>query len=313
MKSHISKFVVALGLFMAGVVGLSWSENAFATKIHLRINPVSLEHELDPGGTASGSFNVNNDGDNVIYYHAKATPYYLTSTDDGGLDVSYDKESTYTQIANWVTFENPDGEIAPNSQVEIKYTISVPKDAPGGGQYSALLVAASDIKDEDLKEQTSVSEIANVGPVVYAKVSGDIITTGEIISNEINGFLFNPPITASTKVKNTGNVHADATYILRVFPIFGGESIYNNEEHPGTATLLPGSTRYFTASWSADEGAPSIGIYKVQSEVKIFDEVSKVEKVVIICPVWVLILIAVFILAMIFWIVSRAKARKAAA
>ncbi|MBQ3467998.1 hypothetical protein IJH19_00420 [Candidatus Saccharibacteria bacterium] len=313
MKSPVTKFVLALGILAAGLISLNWTEDVSATKVHLRVSPVSLEHDLDPGESTTGSFNVFNDGDNTLYYHAAASPYYLSSTDKGGLDVSYNKESTYTQIANWITFTSPDGEIAPGGKAEIKYKITVPKDAPGGGQYAALLVATRDTKEDAAKKDTSVSEVANVGPVVYAKISGDIITKGEITSNEINGFLFAPPITASSKVKNSGNVHADATYIMRVYPLFSNETIYNNEEHPGIATLLPDSTRYFTASWSADEGAPSIGIYRVQSEVKISDTVSKVEKLVIICPMWVLILIIIFILAVIFWIVSRVKARKAAA
>lgn len=312
MKKIIFKAGILAAVFSAiAICGFANSTDVSATKVHLRITPVSLEHEMNPGTTKSGTFTVYNDADNTLHYNVSASPYYVTSKDDGGLDVSYNKESTHTQIVDWVTFTNGSGEIGPNSQVEIGYTVKVPNNAPGGGQYAALLVSATDSEGNDLADGSNISEVANVGPVLYAKISGDIITTGDILSNDINGFLFNPPITASSKVQNTGNVHADATYIMRVYPIFGGESIYNNEEHPGTATLLPDSTRYYTTSWTADEGAPSIGIYKVQSEVRIFDQVSKVEKVVIICPMWVLILIIIFILAVIFWIVSRAKARKA--
>lgn len=312
MKKSITKFVLAVGLFAAGVICIGHAENVSATKIHLRVSPTGLEHDLNPGDKVDGTFTVENDGDNILYYSTKATPYYATSKDDSNsIDVSYDKESTFTQIANWITFANPEGQIEPNSSIEIKYTINVPESTPGGGQYSALLVTTRDTKnDVNNNDVSSVSEVASIGPVVYAKVSGNIIEKGEIISNEINGFMFNPPISASSKVKNTGNVHAKVTYTLRVYPLFSNESIYNNEENPGTATVLPEGTRYYTASWTAEQGAPSIGIYKVQSEVKIFDQVSKIEKIVIICPMWVLILIAVFIIAVIFWIIARAKGRK---
>ena len=72
--------------------------------------------------------------------------------------------------------------------------------------------------------------------------------------------------------------------------------------------ILPESKQYYSLSW---DNAPSIGIYRAVSEIKYLDKVDKIEKLVIICPMWVLILILVFIAAVVFWLVSRAKARKA--
>ena len=311
MEKHITKFVLALGVFMAGLLGLSRVEDVQADQLHMKVTPVSFEYDLDPGSKQSGSFTVMNEGSSSVYYQAEAKPYFIADKEGGGIDVSYDKESTHTQIANWVKFDVPSGEIAPNSSIEVNFTIEVPEDAPGGGQYTALMVSNSETKPDS--NGISISEVANIGPVVYAKVSGNTIAKGEILSNEIEGFRFEPPISASATVRNDGNVHADVTYTMHVYPLFGGESIYNNEDRPARTTVLPGTTRFYTVSWTADQGAPSVGIYKVQSEVKMFDQVSNIEKIVIICPMWVLIIITIFILALIFWIISRVKARKAEA
>ena len=309
MNKHISKFVLALGFFVAGVISLNRVEDVSAGQVHLKVTPVSFEYDLDPGSSQNGTFIVSNKGDKTVYYNTKATPYYATDGKDGGIDVSYDKKSTHTQIADWVTFESPTGQIEPNSSIEVKFTINVPEDAPGGGQYAALMISNSDDSPKE-SDGISISEIANIGPVVYAKVSGDITTKGEILSHNVDGFRFEPPISASSTVHNSGNVHAEATYTLRVFPLFSSESIYNNEEKPASITVLPDSTRFYTVAWTTENGAPSLGIFKVESEVKIFDEVSKIEKTVIICPIWVLISVGVFIIALVFWIVFRVKSRK---
>ena len=309
MNKHISKFVLVLGFLAAGIMSLGRTEDVSASQVYLKVTPVSFEYELDPGSSQRGTFIVANKGDKPVYYEAKATPYYATESKENGLTVSYDKRGTHTQIADWVTFEAPSGQIDAKSSIEINFTINVPEDAPGGGQYAALMVSNS---DENPKEASgiSISEIASIGPVVYAKVNGDIITKGEILSHDTDGFRFEPPISVNSTVKNNGNVHADVTCTLKVYPFFGGESIYNNEDDPASITVLPESTRFYSVAWTAEKGAPSAGIFKVESEVKIFDQVSTIKKVVIICPMWILISVGAFIIALIFWIVFRFKARK---
>lgn len=309
MNKHLSKIVIVLGIFVSGLVGIFHTEDAVASQVYLNVTPVSFHYTLDPGDSQSGNFLVSNKGDKTIYYEAKAVPYYATE-EDGNMKVFYDQKSSHTEIADWVTFENQSGQIEPGSSAEIKFTIDVPSDAHGGGQYAALIVSNS---SENPRETggISISEVANIGPVVYAKINGDIVTKGEIISHDIQGFRFEPPISATSIVKNEGNVHAEAIYTMRVYPLFSDESIYSNEERPASITVLPGATRYYSVTWTADKGAPSIGVYKVKSEVQMFDQFSTLEKIVIICPMWVMITVGAFIVALIFWIIIRVKSRKA--
>ncbi len=309
MNKHFLRYLLSLGLLVSGIIAVNRIDNASAKEINIQVSPASFEYSFEPGETISGEFTFTNRGDTTIDYEAKSSPYQSTADDNGGQKVDYETENNYTQISKWVTFsDNSNGTLNPGEDARIKFTISVPKDVPAGGQYTALLVN-SKASVEKSSNGTDITENASIGPVVYAKVNGATRETAEIIKNDMDGFIFNPPITVNSIVKNTGNVHAEATYIMRVFPFFGSESIYNNEENPSTVMVLPEATRYYNLSW---DGAPAIGIYKVQSEVKIFDQVSKIEKIVIICPMWVLILIGVFILAVIFWIISRAKSRKKA-
>ena len=307
MKKHISKFVVALGIFAAGIIGLSRVDNAAAEVISLQVVPSYFQLDLKPGEVYNGTFTVLNDGSGDVNLSTSISPYSAKNDEDGSYKVSFDTESEYSMITGWTAVNNKNVVIKKGESAEVNFTVTVPLDAPGGGQYEFISVTSSSGTGTDA---VSIGQNATIGTIIYAKVDGDTRRTGSIITNNVRGFTFSPPISADTTVENTGNVHTNASYILRVYPFFGGESLYNNEDNPAEQTLLPGTKRHYVSSW---ENSPSIGIYKVQSEVRIFDDISKVEKIVIICPMWVLILIIVFIAAAVFWFVSRAKSRKSAA
>lgn len=305
MRKHLLKFVVAVGLFAAGVIGITHTEDAYADTISLQVIPGYFEIDLKPGEVYKNKFRVINDGSGDVSLKTDISPYAAKNGEGGEYQINFNDESEYSMITNWTSIADDTIVVKKGEDKEVEFTITVPNDASGRGQYEYLSVMAS---SKPSTEGVSIAQNAVVGTVIYAKVDGaEVRRSGSISSHDINGFLFSPPISAASTVENKGNVHATAYYTLRVFPLFGGDSIYNNEDSPESQTLLPSTKRFYTAKW---DSAPSIGIFKVESEVKIFDEVSKIEKLVIICPMWVLILVCVFILAVIFWIVSRVKSRK---
>lgn len=312
MKKHLSIAVFGLGLFMATIIGVSRTENVSATKMSIRVTPKTYNLTLEPGKTYTEEFEVRNDGDMATSYFTEVKPYQVDDSEEAKYSAVYDVKNGYTEIIDWINvIEGKEATIEPGESATVKFSITVPMDAPGGGQYATPLVTTKQNVESNSKG-ASIGQNLSIGPVIYAKVNGATRTDGKIISNDTNGFLFNPPISANVTVKNEGNVHTDMIHTMKVFPIFSGESIYSNEDNPSRAVILPNTTRYNSISWTTEQGAPSIGVFKVQSEVKIFDEVSKIEKIVIICPMWVLILVIIFLLALIFWLISRAKSRKKA-
>ena len=148
--------------------------------------------------------------------------------------------------------------------------------------------------------------VRRLGYLVYGNVNGDIIRTAKILENKIPSFIFDPPIIATSVVENTGNVYTKASYTLQVFPLFSDEEIYTTEENPDGNILFPETKRYSEISW---EGAPALGIFRVKQTIKIFDEVSEVEKLVFLCPLWFIAIILLLIFLIIFWIVSRVRGR----
>ncbi len=311
MKSNhfVRKALVALLAMVASVVASgSFVSMASAVDIpdyRLQVTPSfnEIEKSLKPGETYTGKFKAQNTGSKEFRYEVDFAPYSIV---DENYSIDSQTESDYTQLSKWITVDKPSGTIEPDSEVGIEYTIRVPRDVAAGGQY-ALINVKMLTDDGEQTEGSAFKVIQQIGFRVLASIDGTTRKTASITDNKVPGFIFNPPITVSSVVNNSGNIHAKATYVLQVFPLFGDEEVYTNEENPVELTILPETKRYNELSW---DGAPHLGIFRVKQTVKIFDEVSVTEKLVFLCPIWFLFIVLLLIFCVIFWIVSRVRSRR---
>lgn len=283
------------------------------------VSPQDQEYVLTPGQSVTGEVEAINpsDAEGNFYYIAEVVPYSVS--DDGKYTMNFEATDDHTDIVNWVTMSDDNesgvkevhGVLEPGETKKAYYTITVPKDARGGGQYFAVRVK-TDVDAAQKAENNDtvvIKEVIGIASLVYVEVSGDIVVKGEITNNNIPSFFLTPPINASFVVKNEGNTHAKISYFLQVFPLFSDEEIYTTEEKMDTKYVLPGASRAITQSWNS---TPSIGIFKVRQTVyydSLDNEPSVTEKIVIVCPVWLLFVIFFLIAALIIWIVMRVKAR----
>lgn len=291
-------FCYSLGLFSVD------ASAADTPAYRLQISPTQNNlGEIDPGGTYTGKVKVQNTGTEDFDFKIEVAPYTVKSDQ---YDPDYTTVNEYTEIADWITLSTESGHVGADGQEEVEFTVKVPDDAPGKAQGAALLVSLVEDNDSDV---TSVQTIRQAAFPIFANVTGDTRKTAEIVSNRVPNLLFTPPVIASSVVKNTGNIYTVAEYTLDVESFFGGKDVFTTPEEDRKEIIFPDTERYNEVSW---EGAPQIGLFKVKQTVKIFDEVSEVEKVVFLCPLWFLILIIAIIGVIIFWIVSRILKRKSA-
>ncbi len=308
-KISIKMTLVLLAAFLVSVFGTS--SRVAASGRAIAISPTSQKIVLVPGETYRGGFEVVNpygaDGD--LHYTARTSSFsQIASTDskDDYGDVDFETKTNMNTIVDWTTLENATGTVEPNGQKTITFKIAVPEDAPAGGQYMAILVREDPKYTKSNTDSLSVNEVMQMAFVVYAEVSGETRRDAEILENNIPSFLFSNQLQATSRVKNDGNIHADATYTFQVWPMFSDEEICTNEEKPNTSFIMPGTERYHTESCQL----PLVGIFRAKQTVKIFGEESIVERTVLVCPVWLLFLVIFVIVAMIIWLVMKAKARK---
>ncbi|MBQ3353328.1 hypothetical protein IJG89_03250 [Candidatus Saccharibacteria bacterium] len=268
--------------------------------------PMSQRINLQAGETYEGSITVVNPADSTedFAYQISVLPYGVTGTDNAADLVT---DTNYTVISKWITVLEPSGKIAPNESKEIKFTINVPENAPAGGQYAAIAVSSD--ADTSASEGVSVQNVFELASIIYAHVAGETVHDGEIVENNIPGFVTSAPVTLSAYITNRGNIHEDATFIIKVSDFFSGQVILPTEENEGqyNEIIMPDSERYIEREIS---DLPSLGVVKVSQTIYYNGEVSQEEKEIIICPLWFIALVLLTITAIIFTIVQIVKKHK---
>lgn len=314
VKNFFGRGVFALAVTAATLVGtplLGTQANVYAEEdnspaYRLQMSPTAQDIELAPGSNYEGTFKVQNTGSKELKYKVSVAPY---SVKDEDYTPDYSTSTDYTMLSSWITLSEEGGTLEPNSSAEIKYSVKVPNNVSGGGQYAVIFAQLVDDSEESATTEggAAIKAVNRVGMLLYADIDGESRKEGSVVENKIPSFLFNPPITATSLVENTGNIHANATYILQVYPLFSDEEVYTNEENPSVRRIMPETRHFNSVSW---DGAPQLGIFKVKQTVKIFDKVSVEEKTVFLCPIWFLFIIILIIVMAIFWVVMRIRNRK---
>ncbi len=301
------KYVLGtVALVLAAVFCGTFHQAAAAEEIpkqRIQLAPAKMDlKDLKPGETRETTLRVQNTGSEKLEYEVSVTPYSVVGED---YEQDFNSETNYTDIVKWITLSKSSGEVEPDKQDEVTVTVKVPQDVPAGGQYATIMVRMrEDTSEKEDDGSSSITAYKQVGSILFANVDGKTRKEGSIQENKVPSFVFAPPISATSIVENKGNVHENATYILQVYPLFGGEEVYSNEEKPTVIPILPETRRLNTLTW---EGAPKLGIFKVKQTVKFLDQTSVTEKVLFICPIWFLLIVLAVIFLVIFWIITRVR------
>ena len=280
------------------------------------VSPMDEKIVLNPGDEYSSSLEIfiPDKYENDIKYNVEIAPYFVDENYNNDFNNTY---GTNNELVKWISFDTPEkGRLSPGQKATIVYTINVPEDAAGGGQYASVLVSADSWQDtEESIDNGDNSDVVGaalreekkIAHTIYAEITGDITRQGEIVETNVSGFLLSGNIFGSSMIKNTGNVHGDAKYTLQVFPLFSDEEIYTNEEQPQDRTILPDRTLYNETAWA---NTPAMGIFNVIYTVEFEGVTTQVSKMVIKCPVWLLFIIIFGIITLIIWFFLIAKKRR---
>lgn len=250
------------------------------------VTPMAQRFELKPGEVFEGSIKVTNSADakSDLYYKAAVTPYSVIGAEYAA-DLS--TMSNYSAIVDWIKIENPTGKLAPNESTQVKFKITVPENAAGGGQYATIAISsdAQAAKSEGL----TVNNIFEMASVVYGNVDGEIVHEGEILENNIPGFVMATPVRTTASVTNNGNVHEDAKITITAKNALTGEQILADTDEDGqhNEIIMPGTERYVVEEVG---DLPAVGVVHIEQTVTYLGETSYQAADVVICPIWFLVL-----------------------
>lgn len=306
---RIKYLLTAVGLAILPIFG--WvSTLAVGNSSSLTVSPPNQQIVLMPGEAYKGAITVSNsnEAENDLVYSVSVGSFSQKRSEDSKDDygtVDTETKTGYNQMMDWIVLEKEEGVVAPNSSDTVPFSIVVPDDAPAGGQYATINIQ-DDTKRGENNGNVTIESKTRIASIIYAEVAGETRNEGEINVNNIPSFLMNTGLETTSVVKNNGNVHAIAEYVLQVWPLFGDEEICTNEEKPATSLIMPETERYHTESCSL----PMAGIFRAKQTVKIFGETSIVERTVVVCPIWLLFIIIFVMFALVFYFIAKAKARK---
>ena len=262
--------------------------------------PMSQRLNLVPGETIEGSIKIVNPADATgdFSYKTSIMPYGVVGND---YTADLTTDTTYTAISKWITILEPTGKIAPNETKEVKFTITVPKDAPAGGQYAAIAVSSDD--NSSASNGVTVQNVFELASIIYAQVEGETRHEGEVLENNIPGFVMTPPVTLSALITNRGNVHENATFVITVSNFFTGEVILPTEENEGeySEVIMPDTERFIEREI---DNLPALGVVKVSQTIYYRGVKNVEEKEIVICPIWFIALVVLTIVTLIITIVQ---------
>ena len=285
-----------LGILASAFVLVGFAANAFAT-VFLTVSPPYEKISLIPGQSTKATFKISSPANSsgIGKYKLSVSPFSINGEDNSAI---FENNGDYNKIVDWITLDWEEGELEPNQTVEVGVQIDTPIDAPAGGQYAAILVSSdnNDVKEDEF----NIQNYYQIAHLIYADVAGETIRKGDISNVSLTSFLFSGNITAGAVIRNDGNVHSNALHTLKILPLFGDEEYYTNEEGPEQTLIMPNGTRYASISW---DKTPPIGIFRASYKVEFEGVKREVSRLVIVCPLWLLFVIALIIVILAGWFV----------
>lgn len=271
--------------------------------IVMSLRPSEQDIDLKPGQHFEGSVVVYNVGKVPFSFKASAAPYQVKNND---YEQDFTSTSESTRLANWIKFPVTDFTVKPNQSAEVKFVIDVPEDMPGGGQYAAIIIRT----DEAKQQSGGVDVIGQIAALLYAHIEGDELRANGFVQNyQFPSLMFGDEFKISSVIENTGNVDFRVTETLSVKDFFTNREAItpdsvNEAGYPigtTTATVLPGTARTFKMTWKE---APQLGLFRVKHTISYLDQNQETEKIVIICPLWLIVFGLIIIALMVIWLIT---------
>ncbi len=291
------------------MLGLKSDASALAPgDIVMQINPSEQEIDLLPGTVTTNTLKIQNIGRLGFSVNMLVKPYQVTNE---AYDPDFYTEESYTLLKNWITFSENEFYLEAGAEKEVTYTVTVPDDIPGGGQYAAIIAETRDGMDPN----ATFRVVSQLACLVFAHVAGEEHVGGVLMSHSLPSFILGSDFSSNATIKNDGNVDFRATQTLTIYDFFKNTVVFSpdyvaeNGKTPGRATpiILPETSRSSRLTW---EGAPQLGVFRAVQTISFLDQNYTFEQIVFICPIWLAGIFIFMIALMVFWIIRRLRGRR---
>lgn len=303
MRKIDSILLASLGILFLGIMPASIFVNSAQAKDSpmMQVAPVIEEFSLDPASQEEKHITVTNQSDQNLKIQIYFAPYsILNDTSD------FESESEYTQIYHWLKVKDDNSDykdaadftIQPNSAKDIYYRVNVPESAPGGSQHACLFVET--IPEE--AESSGITTVSRTAVKIFADVSGETVKDAEILNLNTDTFVIDGKVTATTTVKNIGNIDIKPALTLKLSTL-SGETVFSDTK---SVMIFPENEANIKVEWP---NTPAFGVYHLIAITNVLGKNSTIEKTIIILPSWFIILF-IAVLVLIIVLLTKFKRKK---
>jgi hypothetical protein len=305
MTSHLRKWwvVVVLVAVAAGLVLTVLPRIASAADApqSLTLAPASSSPSVAPGGAVRATMNVLNDADDGYSVAVYANPYYVRGA-------NYDPHFTAlpgtTDASHWVTFDKTLYEVPGHKLINVPYTLRVPSGTAPGGYYAVIFVERQTTGGDGVQTRS------RVGNILYITVEGAVRTGGSVAALRLPRIVTGTSAAIGVQVSNTGGVHFLTDAVFSARNMFGKEVLRTDVQR----MVLPQTVRDISVPW---KGLSPFGIYRVSRSATVAGKRQQLpDTTVLVAQPWVIamfgVLCAIWIMALIRWLVRRRARRRAA-
>ncbi len=184
----------------------------------MTITPPTVSQTLDPGGRAEGTMKLINDTDVPLTFQATVRDFMVE--DNFGTPTLLPPSTLSRRFsgAAWVGIVPDTFTVKPRDKEIMHYYLQVPADARPGGHYAAVVFKPTNAVGVT---GTGASVDTQIGSLFYIDVKGAITEKAEVTRFAIRGFSEYGPLTATTLIKNLGDLHIKPEGYITVSNMFG--------------------------------------------------------------------------------------------
>lgn len=205
--------------------------------------PPSFELFANPGDSISDKLRVRNDSAVETKYSVLVEDFRAVG-EEGQVDLIDDQSSTTYSAASWVSPSPKNFTLKPGAEIEIPFTINIPKDAEPGGHYCSILIKMG---GEASLEGTGATVSSRVGSLILLRVSGNVKEEASVESFKSDkSYYQGSPVNFELRVKDNGSNHIRPKGTIVITNLFGQKI---TELPLNGLNVLPGAIRKMDTRW----------------------------------------------------------------
>jgi hypothetical protein len=318
LTASLGAAVVALGVLgLVAAPTASAADNGtwsvFPTTAEGSAPRTSFSYEVAAGATVQDSVTIRNLGREILrmqIYPADA----FNATGGGGFALKQQDERN-TDVGVWVELGKSNVTIAPGREVDIPFTMAVPKNATPGDHAGGIVAINAEAEGVQEQDGVVIGIQRAVGTRIYTRIQGPLTPSMNITDVSIDvtekaqiPFFQQGKARITYTVVNTGNTRLSADQAVRITGLFG--QTLAQPTLPRAPELLPGQEMTLVQEW---DSVPAFNQANVRVEMVAVDAQAGNAVAAGDATIWLVpwfFLLGVAILAVLVWLAARWSRRR---